>query len=109
MEGTNAYAIYLTAERQPSVLTWTVRARCELSNLVHCPSNMETLEHSTPVLIVPEPQGHGGPLLALNVTVNIDKEPGLGLNPGHCGIPHHAVEMPGRLFGTQAGAPASEG
>lgn len=47
---------------------------------------MGTLQHSTPVLILPAPQGHGGALLVLKATVNIDKEPGMGVSPSHYGI-----------------------
>lgn len=57
--------------------------------------NMGTLQHSTPVPILPAPQGHGEALQVLKATVNIDKEPGVGVSRSHYGIPHHPVEMPG--------------
>lgn len=70
---------------------------------------MEILEYFILVLIVFERQGYGGLLLVFNVIVNIDKELGLGLNFGYCGIFYYVVEMFGRFFGIQVGVSVFEG
>lgn len=94
MEGTNAYVIYLTVERKaakPGQLETRVNGWIGYTAPAPQHGNTPTFHP----LILPALQGHGGALLVLKATVNIDKEPGVGVSPSHHGIPHHRVEKPG--------------
>lgn len=83
MEGTNAYVIDLNCGEAAGCpyWAWTVKRPLKQLNMIQHSFQQGNVQHSTAVMIIPEPQGHGGAFLALNTTASIDEEPGWAQHP----------------------------